>query len=122
MIEQALTLRYCPEMLVRLRICQTSLLCTLATALSRSCRLVLSVDRSGEEEDKKAHPTNQDHRRGCNYLSEDRQVAVRVREANGIQDGGPGWYQYANKRGKTVPGLEKEQGPAQRRALRRGAS
>lgn len=52
----------------------------------------LSVDRSYKEEDKEAHPTNQDHSRGGTHQPEDCQVAVRVREATRIQDGSPGRY------------------------------
>lgn len=51
-----------------------------------------SVDRSYEEEDKEAHPSNQDHSRGGTYQPEDCQVAVRVRQAARIQDGSPGSY------------------------------
>lgn len=51
-----------------------------------------SVDRSYKEEDKEAHPNNQDHSRGGTYRPEDCQVAVRVREATRIQDGSSGSY------------------------------
>jgi len=60
--------------------------------LSHTHVTFFSVDRSYEEEDKEAHSSNQDHSRGGTYQLEDCQVAVRVREATGIQDGSPRRY------------------------------
>lgn len=73
--------------------CKISLLCTLCIMLSHThVTCFFPVDRSYKEEDKEAHPSNQDHCRCGTYQPEDCQVAVRVREISRIQDGSSGRY------------------------------